>query len=37
LRPEYVVVTMNTDSTEYNVSTSLHYTLKVSFLLQGWA
>jgi len=37
LRPDYVVVTMNTDSTEYNVSTSLHYTLKVSFILQGWA
>jgi hypothetical protein len=37
MNPSSVVVSLNTDTTEYSISTAGYYSLKVSFIATGWA
>jgi len=37
LQPDNIVVSLNSDTTEYNVNTAGYYSLKVSFICVGWA
>jgi len=37
MRPDTIAVSLNTDTTEYSISTAGYYSLKVSFICTGWA
>jgi hypothetical protein len=37
MKPDTIAVSLNSDTTEYNISTANYYSLKVSFICTGWA